>query len=169
MDRPVSDNKPIKSEASPEEWLSYLKQGGTLGKLRQVNSDQMEAMYTLGYGHFGIGHYADALRVFRYLAMLDHWNARYFLAIGYCLYQLKHYGDAIPALSYAERLDKQDPRPSLCMTECFISLKNRKLAKKALAEAIKRLKVSKDWDEEKKQAKQLKHYLVNQSGRSQTS
>ena len=166
MDRPVSANISKDSEASLKQWLDYLEQGGTLKNVRKVSAEQMEAMYTLGYGHFDIGHYADALRVFRYLALLDHWNARYFLAIGYCLYQLKHYADAVPALSYAERIDTKDPRPSLCMTECFISLKNRKLAKKALSEAVRRLKGNKGWDEEKQQARQLKHYLVDKSERS---
>ena len=161
MDKPLTGDNAISSDADILLWLSYLDNGGTLGNIRQVKPDLMEAMYQLGYSHYDIGHYADALRVFRYLALLDHWNSRYFLAIGYCLYQLKQYGDAIPALSYAERLDRKDPRPSLCMTECFISLKSRKLAKKALAEAIKRLKGSKDWDDEKKQARQLKHYLVD--------
>lgn len=166
MEQPESESTTNINNDKNALWQAYLNKGGTLGNLRDMSSDQMEAMYTLGFGQFDTGHYAEALKVFRYLALLDHWNPRYFLAIGYCLYQLAQFADAIPALSYAERLDTEDPRPSLCMTECFISLKNRKLAKKALGQAVNRLNNSKGWNLERKQAKQLKHYLVVQPGRS---
>ena len=146
-------------------WQMYLARGGTIKDLRKLDPDQMEAMYTLGYNRFDVGLFQNALKVFRYLALLDHCNPRYFLGIGLCLYKLGHYAEAIPSLSYAERLDKKDPRPSLCMTECFISLKNRRLAKKSLVEAVKRLKSSGGWKYERKQACQLKHYLVEQTGR----
>jgi type III secretion system low calcium response chaperone LcrH/SycD len=141
-------------------WLTYLSKGGTIRELRGLDHDQMEAMYQLGYSHFSIGHYPEALKVFRYLALLDHHDPRFYLGIGLSLHHLKQDAAAIPALTYAERLDPMDPRPAICMTECFIRLKNRKLATKCLASAAKIIKVSKGWEEEKKQAKQLKHFLL---------
>ncbi|KEQ16709.1 hypothetical protein [Endozoicomonas numazuensis] len=146
-------------------WLTYLRSGGTIRELRGLSSDQMEAIYHLGFSHFSIGHYIEALKVFRYLALLDHHSPRYYLGIGLALHHLHQDAAAIPALNYAEKLDSKDPRPSICMTECFIRLKNRKLAVKALGNAAKILKVSKGWDEERKQARQLKHYLIEPSGR----
>ncbi|WP_422411400.1 MULTISPECIES: hypothetical protein [unclassified Endozoicomonas] len=153
------------AEAGKDLWLTYLRRGGTIRELRGLDQGQMEAIYQLGFSHFGIGHYAEALKVFRYLALLDHRSSRYYLGIGLALHHLNQDAAAIPALSYAERLDNEDPRPSICMTECFIRLKNRKLAVKALSNAAKILKSSKGWEEERKQAKQLKHYLIEPSGR----
>lgn len=146
-------------------WQIYLARGGTVKDIRKLGQGQMEAMYSLGYTRFDTGLFQDALKVFRYLALLDHWNPRYFLGIGLCLYKMGHYAEAIPSLSYTERLDKKDPRPSICMTECFISLKSRRLAKKSLAEAVKRLKSSDGWEYERRQARQLRHYLLEQAGR----
>ena len=162
MDASSFNDEPADQSSSHDLWHMYLAKGGTVKEIRGVDQGQMEAMYSLGYSRFDTGLYRDALKVFRYLALLDHWNPRYFLAIGLSLYKLGVYAEAIPSLSYAERLDKQDPRPSLCMTECFISLKNRRLAKKSLKEAVKRLKHSQGWELERKQARQLKHYLVEQ-------
>ena len=163
MEKPVSVDGLSSHDSQTQPWLSYLNKGGTLGRIRKMKPDQMQAMYRLGYSHFDVGHYAEALRVFRYLALLDHWNANYFLAIGYCLFRLNHYADAIPALSYAERLDVSSPKPSLCMVECFLGLKNRRLAKKSLAEAIKRLNGAEGWEEERHQAAQLKKYFTEPS------
>ncbi|WP_062265776.1 SycD/LcrH family type III secretion system chaperone [Endozoicomonas arenosclerae] len=153
------------AEAGKDLWLAYLNKGGTIRELRGLDQDQMEAIYQLGFSHYSIGHYSDALKVFRYLALLDHHNPRYYLGIALALHHLNHDAAAIPALNYAEKLNKNDPRPAICMTECFIRLKNRKLAVKALGNAAKILKSSKGWEEEKKQARQLKHYLIDSTGR----
>ncbi|WP_252179392.1 tetratricopeptide repeat protein [Endozoicomonas sp. 4G] len=153
------------AEAGKGLWQSYLRQGGTIRELKGLDQDQMEAIYQLGYSYFSIGNYPEALKVFRYLALLDHQNPRYYLGIGLALYHLNQNAAAIPALNYAEKLDSQDPRPSICMTECFIRLKNRNLAVKALTNAAKILKSAKGWEEQRKQAKQLKRYLIEPSGR----
>lgn len=69
------------AEAGKDLWLTYLRRGGTIRELRGLDQGQMEAIYQLGFSHFGIGHYAEALKVFRYLALLAHlrlcWSLRY--------------------------------------------------------------------------------------------
>ena len=145
-------------------WQLYLNKGGTIRELRQLEESQIELMYQLGYSQYGSGHYKEALNVFRYLALLDHHDPRFFLGIGLSLYQLHQNAAAIPALNYAQKLDVEDPRPEICMTECYIRLKNRKMATKALAGAVKKIKQGKGWQKERKQAKQLKHYLIQASG-----
>ena len=143
-------------------WQTYLSKGGTIGKVRNLDESHMESIYSLAHAQFSSGHYEEALRMFRYMALMDHRNPRYFLGMGLALHRMSKDELAIPALSYADRLDQKDPRPSLCMTECFIRLKQRKLAKKALMEAVRRIKKDARWSKELKQAKQLKHYLLEQ-------
>lgn len=161
----MTQGRDADSQKGRDLWQAYINSGGTIKALRDLDQDYLEAVYQYGYSQFHSGLLADALKVFRYLALLDHRDSRYFLGIGLVLHKLSHNAAAIPALSYAERLDKTDPRPSICMTECFIQLKNRASAKKSLAEAVKRIKGNKGWELEKKQARQLKHYLIDQSGR----
>ena len=145
---------------SKDLWSEFLSKGGVISQLRAVSNEQMESIYQYGFGQFETGHYKEALTVFRYLAVMNHRESRYFLAIGLCLSHLDRDSDAVAALVHAAGLNNSDPRPSLAMVECFIKLKSRRLAKSALKEVARILKSNKGWGEERKVASQYKNYLV---------
>ncbi len=144
-------------------WSLFLSKGGTVSQLRSISENQLESIYQQGFSHFETGHFKEALTIFRYLAIMNHRDTRYFLAMGLSLSQLDLDSAAIPPLDYASRIDNSDPRPSLAMVECFIKLKNRGLAESALKEAARILKSESGWKEERSVALQFKKYLTGET------
>ena len=152
-------NTSLKSTDS-DLWSLFIAKGGTVKQLRSISQEQLESIYQQGYSQFETGHYKEALTIFRYLALMDHHDSRFFLAMGLSLSHLNKNAAAVAAFDYASRSSNKDPRPLLAMAESFIQLKQKTLASQALNSALNVLKSSKGWAEEKKIAEQLKHYLT---------
>ncbi|MRI35328.1 hypothetical protein EOPP23_20425 [Endozoicomonas sp. OPT23] len=157
------DGNKSKGLNSNELWSLFLSKGGTVRQLRSISDEHLESIYQKGYGHFETGHYKEALTIFRYLAIMDHRESRYFLAMGLSLSHLNQDSAAIAPLEHATRCDSHDPRATLAMVECFIKLKNRRLAELALRDAARTLKSVKGWTEERAIAAQLQNFLTGEA------
>ncbi len=154
------DNK-ADQPSSASLWLAFLAKGGTMKEVRKMDQSQLDAMYKVAYTRFNSGRFRDALKVFRYLCLLDHTSYSYFLGLGLSQYELSQFAQAAATLAHAEKLDDKDPRASLMMAKSFIEIERWPLAQKALAEAVLRASQSGRWNDELQQAKKLISFVGN--------
>ncbi|USE34496.1 hypothetical protein [Endozoicomonas sp. SCSIO W0465] len=141
-------------------WLAYLAKGGTMKELRNMDQNQLDAMYKVAFAQFNSGHFTDALKVFRHLCLLDHTRYCYFLGLGLSQYELSLFAQAAATLAHAEKLDQNDPRASLMMAKSFIGIKRWSLAQKAISETVVRASHSARWKDELQQAKKLTCFVA---------
>lgn len=101
-----------------------------------ITSQEMEAVYGLGYQTYAAGGYEQALKIFRFLCYYDHLNFKYWLGLGGCCQMLGRYKAAVEAYTLAMLLDSDDPRPPLRAAQCHIALGNRDAAISGLTAAL---------------------------------
>jgi len=105
----------------------------TIRELKGITDAEMEAIYSLGYSFYTTGRYDDAEKVFRFLVLFDHLNAKYWTGLGAVQQVKKLYGDAIASYAYASFLDLDNPKPQYFAAECFLALGDKDNALSALA------------------------------------
>ena len=105
----------------------------TIRELKGITDAEMEAIYSLGYSFYTTGRYDDAEKVFRFLVLFDHLNAKYWTGLGAVQQVKKLYGDAISSYGYASFLDLDNPKPQYFAAECFLALGDKTNALSALA------------------------------------
>ena len=115
---------------------NVMKNGKTLGELKGMTKDEMEAVYNVAYNTYNSGNYQKAHQIFQFLCQFYHIEKKYWMGLGSCRQMLKKYVDAIDAYSYAMLLDVNDPRPPLQAADCHIALGNKDKAISALTAAI---------------------------------
>ena len=49
----------------------------TLGELKGISHQELEAVYSLGVTHYRTGRYEDASKLFQFLVLFDHLNPKY--------------------------------------------------------------------------------------------
>ncbi|MBQ6470780.1 MAG: SycD/LcrH family type III secretion system chaperone [Victivallales bacterium] len=105
----------------------------TIRELKGITDGEMEALYSLGYSFYTTGRYADAEKVFRFLVLFDHLNAKYWTGLGAVFQVQKRYNEAITAYGYASFLDLHNPKPQYFAAECFAAMGDKVNALSALA------------------------------------
>jgi type III secretion system low calcium response chaperone LcrH/SycD len=116
-----------------EQAAKSLAEMGTVRELKGITDAEMEAIYSLGYSFYTTGRYDDAEKVFRFLVLFDHLNAKYWTGLGAGQQVKKLYGDAVTSYGYASFLDLENPKPQYFAAECFIALGDKVNAASALA------------------------------------
>ena len=81
----------------------------TLGDIRGLTTQEIEAIYTVAYNLFENAKYEDALRVFGFLCLYSHLDKRFWLGAAACHQQLKNFQQAVDAYSMSAMLDVEDP------------------------------------------------------------
>ena len=104
----------------------------TLGELKGISRQELEAVYSLGFTHYRTGRYEDAGKLFQFLVLFDHLNAKYWLALGAVQQVAKDFRGAIASYGYASFLDLENPKPQLHAAECFLALGDKQNAASAL-------------------------------------
>jgi type III secretion system low calcium response chaperone LcrH/SycD len=110
-----------------------FQDGATLGELKGITPRELNAVYQMGLGFYNTGRYDDAEKVFRFLVLFDHLNARYWTGLGAVFQVKKNYADAITAYGYASFLDLKNPKPQYLAAECFLALGDKTNALSAIA------------------------------------
>lgn len=100
----------------------HLAAGGTLGALYDYTEHDCEVMYTLGHGLYSQGRFADAVKVFGFLAMHNHLERRYMKALAASLQMTGSHEEAIKFYTLASVMDPTDPVPTFHTCECLIAL-----------------------------------------------
>lgn len=121
------------SEQQIEEAAKTLMSGGTMRELKGLTADEVEAIYALGFNLYNSGKYDDADKVFRYLVLLDHTNAKYWNALGSVQQVRREFSKAVTSYAYASFLDLENPKPQYGAAQCFLAMGDKVNAESALA------------------------------------
>ena len=106
---------------------------GTVREMKGITDAEMEAIYSMGFSFYNTGRYDDAEKVFRFLVLFDHLNAKYWAGLGAVQQVKKLYGDAVASYGYASFLDLGNPKPQYYAAECFLAMGDKANALSALA------------------------------------
>ena len=111
---------------------SLIEKGATLKQLKGVSNDELEAIYSLAFGYYRTGKYDDAHKLFQFLVLFDHLNAKFWFGLGATQQALKAYADAVASYGYCSFLNLENPKPQLHAAECFLALGDRRNAASSL-------------------------------------
>jgi len=134
---PVFENLPFQTEA---EWKDVLEKftanGRTFRDFTQLTPDSMEVMYMVAYNQYNAGKYAEAEKVFRLLAMLNHFERKYWKGLAACREAQKKHEEALQAYGYLGVMDIHDPYPPFQAAKCFVALGKAAEAEAGLRAAV---------------------------------
>ena len=106
--------------------------GATMKEVRGITNDELEAVYSLGFGYYNTGKFEDAQKLFEFLVLFDHLSTKYWFALGAVQQAQKEYQKAISSYSYSSFLDLENPKPQFHAAECFLAMGDRRNAASAL-------------------------------------
>ena len=111
---------------------ALVEDNATLKQLNGVSNAELEAVYSLAFGYYRTGKYEEALKLFRFLVLFDHLNAKYWFGLGAVQQVLKDYQGAVVSYGYCSFLKLDNPKPQLHAAECFLALGDRRNAASSL-------------------------------------
>ena len=136
-ENPIYDALPFHSEA---EWKEVLEKFGTNGRtfrdFTQLTPESMEVIYMVAYNQHNAGKYKEAEGIFRLLAMLNHFERKYWKGLGASREALKDYNGALQAYGYLGVMDIEDPYPPFQAAKCFVALGKAAEAESGLRAAV---------------------------------
>ena len=104
----------------------------TMKQLKGVTNDELEAVYSLAFGYYQTGKYEEAHKLFQFLVLFDHLNAKYWFGLGAAQQALKDFQNAVVSYGYCSFLKLDNPKPQLHAAECFLALGDKRSAASAL-------------------------------------
>lgn len=131
-----SNATPVQPEQLAEQIAELLFSGGTLGSVYDYNDQDYEVLYALGHSLYAQTRYSDAVKVFGFLVMHNHLEARFMNAFAASLQMVKSYEEAIKYYTMASVMDMGDPAPTFHTCECMIALGMVKEAHEGLGMVI---------------------------------
>ena len=111
---------------------ALIKDNATLKQLKGVSNEELEAVYALAFGYYRTGKYDDALKLFKFLVLFDHLNAKFWLGLGAVQQVLRDFQGAVASYGYCSFLKLDDPRPQLHAAECFLAMGDKRNAASSL-------------------------------------
>ena len=111
---------------------AFIKDGATLKEVRGITNDELEAVYSLGFGYYTTGRFADAQKLFEFLVLFDHLSTKYWFALGAVQQAQKDYQKAIASYGYSSFLDLENPKPQYHAAECYLALGDKANAASAI-------------------------------------
>lgn len=115
------------------EATARILKGGTIRDEKGMTDDEVETIYALGYNLYSTGRADDAATVFNYLTLIDHTNAKFWIARGAVEQMKRQFDKAVTSYVFAGFLDLDDPKPQYHAAECYLALGDRERALSALA------------------------------------
>lgn len=111
---------------------TFINSGLAYKDLRGLGDKDMEAIYSLAYTLYNHNKYDEALKVFKFLSLMDHTEKKYFLGLAACRQMLGLYDKAVEAYQFAAVLDVDDPTTHLRAADCLLAAKRFDEARSAL-------------------------------------
>jgi len=115
-----------------EEAAKAFAKGATMKEVRGITNDELEAVYSLGFGYYNTGKFGEAQKLFEFLVLFDHLSSKYWFALGAVQQAQKDYQKAIASYGYSSFLDLENPKPQLHAAECYLALGDRERAASAI-------------------------------------
>ena len=85
----------ITKEQIEEAAKKFIKDGATLKEVKGITNDELEAVYSLGFGYYRTGKFDEAEKLFQFLVLFDHLSSKYWFALGAVQQAQKDYEKAI--------------------------------------------------------------------------
>ena len=120
------------TKAKIAEAAKAFANGATMKEVRGITNDELEAVYSLGFGYYNTGKYEDAQKLFEFLVLFDHLNTKYWFALGAVQQARKDYQKAIASYGYSSFLDLENPKPQFHAAECYLALGDKPNAASAI-------------------------------------
>ena len=111
---------------------TLIEQGSTLKQMKGVTNAELEAVYSLAFGYYQTGKYEEAHKLFQFLVLFDHLNAKYWFGLGATQQAVKDFQNAAVSYGYCSFLKLDNPKPQLHAAECFLALGDKRSAASAL-------------------------------------
>ncbi len=124
--------KKIDAAKITERVKALIEEQATLKQLKGVTNDELEAVYSLAFSYYRTGKFEEALKLFQFLVLFDHLNAKYWFGLGAVQQVLKDYQGAVVSYGYCSFLKLDNPKPQLHAAECFLALGDKRNAASAL-------------------------------------
>ena len=122
----------IDTEKIAEGIRSLVRDKATLKQIKGVTNDELEAVYSLAFGYYRTGKYDDALKLFKFLVLFDHLNAKFWFGLGATQQAVKDYQGAVASYGYCSFLNLENPKPQFHAAECFLAIGDKRNAASAL-------------------------------------
>ena len=111
---------------------TLMKDGATLKQLKGVTNAELEAVYSLAFSYYRTGKFDEAFKLFQFLVLFDHLNAKFWFGLGATQQALKDFQNAIVSYGYCSFLKLDNPKPQLHAAECFLALGDKRNAASSL-------------------------------------
>ena len=121
------------TQAQIEEAAKKFLNGSTIKELKGIKNEELEAVYSLAFNFYRSGKYDEAGKLFDFLALFDHLNAKFWMGVGAVRQVKKNFTGAIQAYAYASFLNLHNPKPQFHAAECFLALGDKTNALSAIA------------------------------------
>ena len=112
---------------------AFIKDGATMKQLKGISNEELEAVYSLAFGYYRTGRFEDAFKLFQFLVLFDHLNAKYWFGLGAVQQATKDFGNAVVSYGYSSFLNLKNPKPQFHAAECFLALGDKTNALSSLA------------------------------------
>lgn len=131
----VMDEESVRKMA--DEMLAQIRkmaaEGGTIANAKGISREQLESVYAIGLNYYTTGNTEEAEKVFNFLVLFDHSNAKYWMGLGAVLQVGREFERASKCYAMSSFLDLTDPKPAYHAVECFLAMKDKTNAASAIA------------------------------------
>lgn len=114
----------------------FLRNGRTMRDFTALTPESMDVIYSMAYSLYNAGKFAEAERIFKLLANLEHFESKYWKGLGAAREGLKNYEGALLVYGHLGAMDVKDPYPAFQAAKCFMALDKAGEAKSALRAAV---------------------------------
>ena len=111
---------------------SLAQDGATLKRFKGVTNAELEAVYSLAFGYYKTGKYEEAHKLFQFLVLFDHLNAKFWMGLGAVQQMEKDYKNAVISYGYSSFLKLDNPKPQYHAAECFLAMGDKRNAASSL-------------------------------------
>jgi type III secretion system low calcium response chaperone LcrH/SycD len=158
---------------SQKEMMEFYTKFGANGRTFQdftaLTPESMEVLYSVAYNYYNGGKYDDAENVFQLLAILNHFERKYWKGLAASREMQGKFDDALKAYGYIGMLDIYDPYAPFHAAKCLIAQGRTTEAESGLRAAIFNSEGKPQYDSLKAEAEGLLSVLAKSNGNSNPS
>lgn len=119
-----------------DEMLTQIRamadEGLTIANTKGISREQLESVYAVGLNYYRTGRTDEAKKLFGFLVLFDHLNAKYWMGMGAVLQVEREFERASKCYAMSAFLNIHDPKPQYHAAECFLAMKDRANAESAI-------------------------------------
>jgi type III secretion system low calcium response chaperone LcrH/SycD len=95
--------------------------GEPLKIAKGISDEELNAVYSLAYSYYNTGRYDEALKLFKFLVLLDHMSQKFWTGLGSVYQVMKKWDEAIAAYAQAMVFDVSRPKPIYYAALCYFA------------------------------------------------